>query len=327
MQHRLSQIIGGIVALGSIVLVIIMKTGVAALVSSCLSTGHGLLDNHEAIRFLSQDHELRLPPPRHVTHRLAWDEPRSTWIYHGCQPISHRTADSLTRCHVQFELDVAGVMHLEDHCGRPHQTPLVTSRQLDWITALGNLEGRLAEAYAKHGARYRLDPSRRVVELGFDPAWICRTSVPLLRPVSEAIVRQFPRIQNPKGRRQDVLAIVCAVQSGVPYVSIPDRKATGWESDGVRTPGATVLHGGDCDSKVLLLATLIRAVDPRLPLAEVLLPDHAVLGIGIPALECDATITAQGIEYVLVETTSCWEIGELPEEVRRQQVREVVPIP
>ena len=86
-------------------------------------------------------------------------------------------------------------------------------------------------------------------------------------------------------------ALAGYVQAAVPYRTIKgpqdDLVQDGNQRCGLRTPVATLMAGGDCDSKSLLLASLLRAVDPRIPVALVHCMSgdtpHMILAVG-----CDA---------------------------------------
>jgi hypothetical protein len=82
---------------------------------------------------------------------------------------------------------------------------------------------------------------------------------------------------------------------------------------GLRTPVATLMAGGDCDSKSLLLASLLRAVDPRIPVALVHCMSgdtpHMILAVGCDAAAGDQTIVVNRMPMVLIETTSDWGVG------------------
>jgi hypothetical protein len=86
-----------------------------------------------------------------------------------------------------------------------------------------------------------------------------------------------------------------------------------FERCGVRTPGPTLKRGADCDSKALLLAAMIRSVNDRVPLVLVSLTvtgrPHMLLGVGVPARDCDAILDYRGRRYVLIEVTSALGVG------------------
>jgi hypothetical protein len=84
---------------------------------------------------------------------------------------------------------------------------------------------------------------------------------------------------------------------------------------GLRTPIATLFEGGDCDSKALLLACLVRAVDGDMPLSLVYCADenrpHMVLAAGCARNADEQSVAVDGRAQVVIETTSDWDIGHL----------------
>ena len=60
---------------------------------------------------------------------------------------------------------------------------------------------------------------------------------------------------------------------------------------------------GDCDSKTVLLAALIRMLLPDVKLAIVYLPQHAMLAVQLPVTSTDDKATIEGKEYLLVDPT------------------------
>ncbi len=59
---------------------------------------------------------------------------------------------------------------------------------------------------------------------------------------------------------------------------------------------------GDCDSKAVLMAALIKSLYPRLGVALIYLPDHAVIGFQLPTLASDNKVKIEGLDFVLAET-------------------------
>ena len=98
---------------------------------------------------------------------------------------------------------------------------------------------------------------------------------------------------------------------------------------GVTMPLETLANrAGDCDTKALLLASILANVRDA---GVVLLDgeDHVFAGLRMPPRQGDRYVRVQGIEYVLVEVTSPWPIGSIPERIAvglaRNEFR-VVPV-
>jgi hypothetical protein len=61
---------------------------------------------------------------------------------------------------------------------------------------------------------------------------------------------------------------------------------------------------GNPDSKATLGLALFQALFPDAPLVLIILPRHALLGIGMPHRESERTLRLQGEEYLLMEVAS-----------------------
>ena len=120
----------------------------------------------------------------------------------------------------------------------------------------------------------------------------------------------------------------------VPYRTVnltdSDLVPDGKQRCGLRTPVATLLAGGDCDSKALLLASMLRAVDANIPISLVHCMNgqtpHMIIAVGCEAKADEQTIAAaasapargaraakaaRDASLVLIETTSDWDLGHV----------------
>jgi len=154
-------------------------------------------------------------------------------------------------------------------------------------------------------------------DLMINTAWHVHASVKALESVSRAIIAASGRGEpNATTDRHVVEALASYVQNAVPYRRIralPDGKYR----YGYRTPLQTLLEGGDCDSKSMLLICLIRAVRPTLPLALIHIDSgepHAMLAVGGIGADGEVRKTFGGVEHVLIESTSDWDIGRISED-------------
>ncbi len=151
-----------------------------------------------------------------------------------------------------------------------------------------------------------------------DHQWIMDRSAPEVAEVARAVVQaavgDAPRDVTARGQ---VEALAGYVQAAVPYRTVKgpndDLVQDGKQRCGLRTPGATLLFGGDCDSKSLLLASMIRSVDRAMPLALVHCMNgdtpHMILAVGCEARPGEQCVAIDGAPFVLVETTSDWDLG------------------
>ncbi|WP_414829714.1 hypothetical protein [Alteromonas sp. H39] len=125
-----------------------------------------------------------------------------------------------------------------------------------------------------------------------------RESTMALIPLSQAF---YDQLQQHSDARHYMNLLLGWVQS-IPYNTLEDRS----ESHGSGfSPPFTLLsqNQGDCDSKAVLTASIMRAFLPSTPMVLVLLENHALLGIALPPRAGDKTITQNGITYVMFDPT------------------------
>ncbi|TAA47165.1 hypothetical protein [Corallincola spongiicola] len=128
-----------------------------------------------------------------------------------------------------------------------------------------------------------------------DHAYYMELSMEAMKPLGRLLKEKFPTISA----RQMADFILPFVQS-IPYVT-QDSRIT---SAGLGyLPPLRVLaeNRGDCDSKAVLMAAILKAVYPQLNAVMIYMPNHAMLGLRMPYLESDIKITADGINYLVAE--------------------------
>ena len=115
--------------------------------------------------------------------------------------------------------------------------------------------------------------------------------------------------------RAKVAAIVGLAQ--VTAYELPDDGPDGTGKLGFRTPLALLARGaGDCDSKVCLAASMLKAVGLA-SVAIVYGRNHALLGVEIAKRSGDASIVYEKSTYVVTEVTMLAPIGKChPDEIK-----------
>jgi hypothetical protein len=287
-----------------------------------------LSENRAMERFLRAEHAWPTSSGSHATRRWNWTDDRNALLYDGeCEAeyIDPDIAPSRQRVTAKFDVDL--VEQLESHFGY-HPDWIRRSYYLhdDRLRAASrSIESRLTQALRAHGIELKEDV------IGPHREEIIRLSVPLLRPLAVAIVDQWRDFSNGPMYDRRAEALTSFVQRAIPYELIsqlPDGKDRG----DLRLPGSTLLHGGDCDSKSLLLATLLRCVQPELPIIMIDMldgsgVDHTILGAALPAHRCAETLDWNGVTYTLIESTNGFGIGTLPESVTHSQLTDVTIVP
>lgn len=124
-----------------------------------------------------------------------------------------------------------------------------------------------------------------------------QNSLSALTPVSNAIQKLMPETTS-----RDLSAFLLSWLQQLPYTDLSDRTFSAGNSF---NPPLTVLrdNSGDCDSKAVLMAALFKSLLPEKKLVIIYLPQHAMLGIEMPAEPSDETITLGGTTYVLADPT------------------------
>lgn len=95
------------------------------------------------------------------------------------------------------------------------------------------------------------------------------------------------------------IELALAFFQDIPYAVLEDKKRRG--GDFLPPPALLAQNRGDCDSKAVALAAVLRTYAPSRRLAMVTMPDHAVLAVDLAAEPGDATVRAQGRQFVILE--------------------------
>ena len=129
--------------------------------------------------------------------------------------------------------------------------------------------------------------------------------------VLKPIILETVAIENIRKVTNYVLSFV----QSIPYSTLESRITS---SGAGFNPPAKLLweNQGDCDSKMTLTATILRALMPRIDMAMIYIDQHAFIGIAIPAETGEMTIEHQGISYLLGEPTgpALYRLGQLAPE-------------
>ena len=230
----------------------------------------------------------------------------------------HRLAFTLTRSDIReaeaafAEFSMEGMWReleqsLRDETrrfGNNTQIDLVRKRdQLTWTVRASDqptadqLMRRLSQRFERDQAAYlaryqrRLLAPRILVDYGAATAALQKP----LRPVADALGRSDPTLQTDRAKAGLALGFF----QEIPYAVLEDKERRG--GDFLPGPALLAQNRGDCDSKAVALAAVLRSLAPSRKLAIVTMPGHAVLAIDLPAEKEEATVRSQGRQYVAVE--------------------------
>jgi len=171
----------------------------------------------------------------------------------------------------------------------------VEARNQDLDPLTRKVEARLRKSQHDYLARHlrRMVGERRIV---VDFAAATSAQQGPLRAVAKALGDMPDVTSEDRGRVQLALSFFQAI----PYATLDDAQRQG----GDFLPASALLaeNRGDCDSKAVALAAVLRTFTRFRKLAVVTMPGHAILGVEMPAEPGDATIRQGGRSYVALET-------------------------
>jgi hypothetical protein len=168
-------------------------------------------------------------------------------------------------------------------------------------------------------------------EIRVDYEWVVDSSRQDMRPVAEGIVgaARDAGYEDARAFTGGVTSFVQSLDYRQPDELRRNQRGELVNTGGVTMPLETIANrAGDCDTKALLLASILVNVRG----AGILLlegNEHVFVGLRMSPREGDHYVKVQGIEYVLVEVTSPWPLGSIPEDVMAGLARNeynVVPV-
>lgn len=126
---------------------------------------------------------------------------------------------------------------------------------------------------------------------------LMQDSLPALLPVATALHQAIAQLSS-----RQALGYISQWLQQIPYQDLSDRQRSSGASF---SPPLRLLreNRGDCDSKAVLLAGLLRLLMPSVKLAIVYLPGHAMLAVQLPTEGSDTTVSINGVNYILVDAT------------------------
>ncbi|MEI6559040.1 MAG: hypothetical protein WCO00_11595 [Rhodospirillaceae bacterium] len=201
----------------------------------------------------------------------------------------------------------------------------VTGRRPRLGEVMAELKRVAAKAEADYLAEVYLRPLR-VREVVPDYGRLAARFVEPVRPVAEALAAALPATAAERER----LALALAFIQSIPYdTETAARRENGY----VVPPMMLVQNKGACDSKSVTLASLLGTLLPGRPAAVILVPEHAFLGVALPALPGERTLDFEGRTYVLMEPVGPAQlpVGRLSDHSTRDLARlsgvTVLPVP
>lgn len=158
-----------------------------------------------------------------------------------------------------------------------------------------------------------------------------------VRYIEESILPLIPLAQSlydivdEQSNARSYLNLLLSWAQTIPYDELTNRVSS--NGSGFSPPLAVLNQNlGDCDSKSVLTAALIRAFLPGNSMRLVLLNNHALLAIAMTPLTKDTTMMIDGVPFILLDPTgpAPMRLGEVSDSTRlgiasRQYTLEVIP--
>lgn len=183
----------------------------------------------------------------------------------------------------------------------------ITGRNLDRIqqarVAIKKLEQQATEQYFKENFYHQFINYEQIKGIKPDHVRIANITVPEFKTFKPLILKKVS-IQNIREVTNYVLGFV----QSIPYSPLESRLTS--SGAGFNPPLKLLWENqGDCDSKVTLVAAMLRSLMPRIKMILVYIDQHAFIGIAVPPVGDELTISHQNITYVLAEPTGPGILG------------------
>lgn len=148
---------------------------------------------------------------------------------------------------------------------------------------------------AMNAAKVSWMKANRVMEV--EPGVLSYNHALVVAERAEAVAPLAAALRAGTTSDRDFVARALAFAQAIPY----QRGKRGTDA-GFQHPLALLARNkGDCDGKAALFLALVRAEMPKVPLAMVYVPGHALAGVGLPPRKGDATFSQGGQTFVFAE--------------------------
>jgi len=164
--------------------------------------------------------------------------------------------------------------------------------------ALEQLKRRIDQRLARSKQEYLARHGRRTVgekRIIVDFAAATAALQSPLRALAKAL-GDVPDVPNEDRAR---VALALGFFQEIPYAVLEDKQRQG--GDFLPGPALLAQNRGDCDSKAVALAAVLRSFTRFRKLAVVTMPNHAILAVEMPAEPGDTTVRQGGRLYVALE--------------------------
>ncbi|SHH10970.1 Copper amine oxidase N-terminal domain-containing protein [Thermosyntropha lipolytica DSM 11003] len=249
--------------------------------------------------------------------------PQTVYDYYRSKPRRHEELEN------NYKNDIARLREKENRLNQeleywywyyriyPGDSPQEAAykyRALNEVIARINREkDKLILEYEQIRSFYQKEAARMIKE-GYVPYVTEEVNFKLVAKLAESLVSKFT------GSMKDKIEFVASfVQEALPYV--PE------EGEYPKYPVETLIEGGDCEDKAILLAAFLKAMGYKTAL--IIFdgdPGHAAVGVECPGA-FGSYFEKDGVKYFYIETTNKgWRLGQIPPEYKGKSAL-VFPVP
>jgi len=151
--------------------------------------------------------------------------------------------------------------------------------------------------YLAKGYYYLLDDPIKGKGVIPDHLLFMQDALGQLQPVADAFIANYG-----KNNIRQIAAQLTAWVQQIPYRDLDNRIES--NGNGYAPPVQLIFdHSGDCDSKAVLWATVMRLIFPTLMIKIIYLPNHAVIAAQVPATDTEQVIDFADSSLLLIDPT------------------------
>ncbi|WP_348729180.1 hypothetical protein [Rheinheimera texasensis] len=151
--------------------------------------------------------------------------------------------------------------------------------------------------YLAKGYYYLLDDPVKGKGVIPDHLLFMQDALGQLQPVADAFIANYG-----KNNIRQIAAQLTAWIQQIPYRGLDNRLES--NGNGYAPPVQLIFdHSGDCDSKAVLWATVMRLIFPTLMIKIIYLPNHAVIAAQVPATDTEQVIDFADSSLLLIDPT------------------------
>ncbi|MDN4504106.1 hypothetical protein QX776_16965 [Alteromonadaceae bacterium BrNp21-10] len=291
-------------------------TGLALLFSFCSSAGQLLFDRHDLggdVQFdymwlghTNEQHQLSVK----INKRMLYDTFRTFKLY---QPAVANQYMKMAMRQRASEADPREA-NIEISQISDQLSISIRSRQqlhIDkWRQILEDAKQQSYQQYLAENFYVEFTNNLGVTGIKPDHVKFARMSDEFLTP----LVAEFKSILGEQASVRDTVSLILSWVQSIPYDTLEQRITS--NGSGYAPPSRLIDDNkGDCDSKTVLMAALLKAFYPYVDMVYIFLPEHALMGISIPNMRQDKVFEFDDLEFIYIEPTgpALIELGQADE--------------